>query len=197
MLFVFFSTEINLQQRLEYLSRAIMCVKSGEVSGTASGGGSRGAFGGVGELLHDLEEKMEVARVQLMIVEALQQQQEQPDDGDGRRQQQQQQQGDVQEALARLNSELLDISQLYQDFAEPFHLWECQLAILHCAGHHDPPLVQSMWENILDSELRRSESLPVGSRVALLAGKVKQLAKVYANSQKYFPIGKSDTKVAV
>ncbi len=46
-----------------------------------------------------------------------------------------------------------------------------------------------MWENILEGELKRSESLPVGSRIALIAGKVKQLAKIYAGSQKYFPIG--------
>lgn len=58
------STEVNLHQRLEYLSRAIMCVKSGELGGESS-------KVGVGELLHDLEEKMEVARVQLQIVEAL------------------------------------------------------------------------------------------------------------------------------
>lgn len=41
-----------------------MCVKSGELGGESS-------KVGVGELLHDLEEKMEVARVQLQVVEAL------------------------------------------------------------------------------------------------------------------------------
>ncbi len=164
------STEINLAQRLEYLSRAIMCVKSGEV-GSSSGRG--GGAGSVGELLHDLEEKMEVARVQVVIVEALQQLEG----------------GEAREALSRLNAELLDISQLYQDFAEPFRLWECQLSILHCAGHHDPPLVESMWEHILQGQLDRSAALPVPSRVALLTGKIKELAKIYANSQKYFPLG--------
>ena len=48
-------------------------------------------------------------------------------------------------SLSRLNSDLLDITQLYQDFAEPYQLWECQLAILHCAGHHDPMLIQVCW----------------------------------------------------
>ena len=45
-----FSTELNLKSRVEYLSRAIMCIKSVE------GEGSRG----VGQLLTELEEKMEV-----------------------------------------------------------------------------------------------------------------------------------------
>ena len=41
----------SLSGRVSYLSRAIMCVKSSE---------------GAGELLHHLEEKMEVARVQVV-----------------------------------------------------------------------------------------------------------------------------------
>ena len=45
------STELSLSNRVEYLSRAILCVKSGE-----AGEGGRAA----GELLHHLEEKMEV-----------------------------------------------------------------------------------------------------------------------------------------
>merc|ERR1719219_2580842 len=53
------STELDLAGRVEYLSRAVMCVKSSE--------GSRAA----GELLHHLEEKMEVARVQLQVKEAV------------------------------------------------------------------------------------------------------------------------------
>ena len=77
-----------------------------------------------------------------------------------------------------------------QDFAEPFGLWECQLAIVHCAGHQDPPLVQNLWENILDEELRKSQELPVGSRLAMLSNKVKALGKIYCQAKKYFPIGK-------
>ena len=58
------STEINLQQRIEYLSRAIICVKSGEIC-------MESHRGGTGQLLHELEEKMEVARVQLQILEKM------------------------------------------------------------------------------------------------------------------------------
>ena len=101
-----------------------------------------------------------------------------------------QQQQRVRASLARLNAELLDITQLYSDFAEPYELWECQLAILHCAGYDDPMLVENVWENIIELELGRGENLPAGSRVTMMANKVKALAKVYANSQKYFPLGK-------
>ncbi len=53
-MFLLCSTELSLSNRVEYLSRAILCVKSGE-----AGEGGRAA----GELLHHLEEKMEVTHI--------------------------------------------------------------------------------------------------------------------------------------
>ena len=97
---------------------------------------------------------------------------------------------DIQSAMLRLNSSLLDISQLYQNYAEPFDLWECQLAILHCSGHHDPHLVETMWSNIIDAELKKSEEFNYNSRIVMLSNKMKELGKIYAFSQKYFPMGK-------
>ena len=41
-------------------------------------------------------------------------------------------------------------SQLYGEFADPLGLAECQLAIVHCAGHHDPTLIETLWKNIID-----------------------------------------------
>lgn len=40
--------------------------------------------------------------------------------------------------------------QLYGDYAEPFELSECKLTIIHCAGHYDPTLVDSLWAEIVD-----------------------------------------------
>jgi nuclear pore complex protein Nup155 len=157
-----------------------MCVKSGELGGQ---GGSADATSkiGVGELLHDLEEKMEVARVQLQIVEALSSLAAKG--GSHNR-------NEINAALAKLNSDLLEISQLFQDFAEPYNLWECQLSILHCAGHNDPMMVEKMWENIIEKELAESAELPTNSRVVMVSNKIKALGKVYSQAQKYFPIGK-------
>ena len=77
------STELSLSGRVSYLSRAIMCVKSSE---------------GAGELLHHLEEKMEVARVQLAVLEAVSCRPELANC----------------EQIARLNCDLVDITALYQ-----------------------------------------------------------------------------------
>lgn len=63
MLFFFFfdRTHLTLQQRLEYLTRAIMCMRSDKV----------GYAPYLGVFLRDLEDKMEVAEVQKQILEAV------------------------------------------------------------------------------------------------------------------------------
>lgn len=164
------SADVNLEQRLEYLSRAIMCVKSGEFGDAPTVDGT----GGVGELLHDLEEKMEVARVQLQIVDALS---ALPAADNA-----------LQVALGRLNADLLDISTLYEAYAEPYKLYECQLAILHTAGHQDPMMVDTLWGNIIEAELKATENLPLSSRTVMLANKIKHLGKLYGATSKYFPM---------
>ncbi|OXB79178.1 UNVERIFIED_CONTAM: hypothetical protein H355_006637 [Colinus virginianus] len=85
------STEISLQQRLEYIARAILSAKSSTAISSIAADG---------EFLHELEEKMD----------------------------------------------------LYGEFADPFKLSECKLAIIHCAGHSDPILVQTLWQEIIEKE---------------------------------------------
>jgi hypothetical protein len=48
--------------------------------------------------------------------------------------------------VARLNSDLVDITALYQDWAEPYQLWECKLAILqvHCTAQNCTALVTAL-----------------------------------------------------
>lgn len=40
--------------------------------------------------------------------------------------------------------------QLYGEFADHFRLSECKLAIIHCAGHSDPILVNSLWQEVIE-----------------------------------------------
>ncbi len=122
-----FRSDLELDERLEYISRAVMCAKSCNLATSASR---------AGEILHELEEKMEVARIQLGVLDALNLRPRTPE---------------VAAAIGMLNEELMDITKLYGDFAEPFELAECKLAIVHCAGHYDPTLVESLWRDIIDS----------------------------------------------
>ncbi|KAM6303695.1 nuclear pore complex protein Nup155 isoform 2-T2 [Podargus strigoides] len=159
------STEISLQQRLEYLARAILSAKSSPaISPTAADG----------EFLHELEEKMEVARIQLQIQETLQQQHSHH--------------SSVQDAISRLDAELVDITTLYGEFADPFKLSECKLAIIHCAGHSNPILVQTLWQEIIEKELGDSVSLSPADRMQALSLKMVLLGKIYAGTPRYFPL---------
>ena len=92
------STAINLAMRVEYPSRAIVCTRVAETS----------SFGNAvqGQFLYELEEKMDVAKVQCLVLEAVSRLHR----------------TDQQDVIARLISDLLDVTQLYEQFAEPLAL---------------------------------------------------------------------------
>ncbi|KAK1345362.1 hypothetical protein QTO34_014073 [Cnephaeus nilssonii] len=159
------STEISLQQRLEYIARAILSAKSSTaISSTAADG----------EFLHEMEEKMEVARIQLQIQDTLQRQYSHH--------------SSVQDAISQLDSELMDITKLYGEFADPFKLAECKLAIIHCAGYSDPILVQTLWQDIIEKELNESVALSSSDRMHALSLKIVLLGKMYAGTPRFFPL---------
>ncbi|XP_021570317.1 nuclear pore complex protein Nup155 isoform X2 [Carlito syrichta] len=159
------STEISLQQRLEYIARAILSAKSSTAISSIAADG---------EFLHELEEKMEVARIQLQIQETLQRQYSHH--------------SSVQDAVSQLDSELMDITKLYGEFADPFKLAECKLAIIHCAGYSDPILVQTLWQDIIEKELNESVALSSPDRMHALSLKIVLLGKMYASTPRFFPL---------
>ncbi|XP_026571593.1 nuclear pore complex protein Nup155 isoform X1 [Pseudonaja textilis] len=159
------STEISLQQRLEYIARAILSAKSSTAISPIAADG---------EFLHELEEKMEVARIQFQIQEALHHQCSHH--------------SSVQDAVSQLDSELMEISKLYGEFADPFKLSECKLAIIHCAGHSDPILVQTLWQEIIEKALSDSLAMSAPDRMQALSLKMVTLGKIYAGTPRYFPL---------
>jgi len=124
--------------------------------------------------LNDLEEQMEVARVQLAVVEAMNAVHPKTPE--------------VQQSIIQLNSDLMSITTLYSNFAEPYGLWECQLAILHCAGHPDSMLIATVWDEIISREISRTAEIAPHDRIRAMSIKIKSLGKLYSNSQKYFPL---------
>lgn len=53
-------------------------------------------------------------------------------------------------------------------------LWECKLAIIHCAGHSEPQLVCQLWTRIIQHTLERTQTMDaVEARVDALAAKVR------------------------
>ncbi|XP_044758799.1 nuclear pore complex protein Nup155 [Coccinella septempunctata] len=157
---------LNLKQRLAYLARAIMCMSSSQT----------GYAPCLGVYLRDLEDKLDVAKVQEQILSALKNM------NNGRT-------PSINDAISALDSGLYQISQLYENFAEPFELWECKLAIIECAGYSDAPLVESIWKNILKNELKSSAHInSANDRLSQILSKVKLLARTYSSSVNCFPL---------
>ncbi|KAF3849089.1 hypothetical protein F7725_015586 [Dissostichus mawsoni] len=116
------STEISLKQRLEYIARAILSAKSSScislrrlTESSSTSWKKRWRY---------------LVRIQVQIQDTLiRQYSHHPS---------------VKNVISQLDSELMDITKLYGEFADHFKLSECKLAIIHCAGHSDPILVHSL-----------------------------------------------------
>ncbi|GJQ73093.1 Nup154 [Trypoxylus dichotomus] len=155
---------LTLQDRLAYLARSIMCMRSDKI----------GYAPYLGVFLRELEDKIDIAKVQEQILEAIKALQESHPNAE--------------DAINALNSGLYEITQLYENFAEPFKLWECKLAIIDCAGYSDGKLVETIWRNILHDEVRKSNGTGDDKMTQILS-KVRALSRVYKFLSNCFPLG--------
>ncbi|KAF5276078.1 hypothetical protein FQA39_LY00874 [Lamprigera yunnana] len=154
---------ITLSERIEYLARAVMCMRSDKI----------GYAPHLGVFLKELEDKLEMAKVQEQVYDAIINIQ-----GSS---------ATAEEATTALNNNLYDLTQLYEEFADPFNLWECKIAIIDCAGYNDNALVESIWQNIIENEIK----ITTGSRdekLTQIVNKVVSLIHRYRNSAYTIPL---------
>ena len=156
---------VPLYQRLEYLSRAIVCMKGCQTSLSSK---ETKDMKPAGEFLHELEEKMDVARIQLQILEMIRD-------------------STSHDINSRLNSDLLNITDLY-DLSERLDLPEIQLSIVYAANHYDPALIEGFWQKIIDNCFMESTSHSSVAIKIILENKILTLGKIYMPSEKFFPI---------
>jgi len=154
-----------LDARLEYLTLAVGNAKSHPLS---AGGRHETAIA----FLTDLEEKLDVAQVQLEIYHALQGMATQG--------------GEVGEKIGLLAKRLFTMSELYQLYADPFDLPTMKLLIFHVSEHRDENLVRPIWnrifEDILDEELD-----PTATADHIIA-KIVPLGQRFYPSESAFPL---------
>lgn len=145
LIFVYSSIDLSLESRLEYLILAVGNAKSHPVT---TGGRHETAIA----FLTDLEEKLDVAKVQLEIYNALLPHISDPGE-DGNKIQ------DLGKHLMTMSQVRVYASlflssdfgtQLYQLYAEPFDLPVMKLLILHVSGHRDDQLVRSIWDRVFE-----------------------------------------------
>ncbi|CAB3242107.1 unnamed protein product [Arctia plantaginis] len=154
----------TLAQRMTWLSAGVVCVRG------AGAGGAGGA-----ELLRRLEEAGEVARVQAAVraAAAALPRPLQPHP----------------HHLQRLDDELLEITQLYEEYADRYNLWECKLAIVQCSGLNDALLVENIWSNILSEAEAAARSLATpDERLGSVLSKLTTLGREYVNTGHCFPL---------
>ncbi|RPD63049.1 nucleoporin [Lentinus tigrinus ALCF2SS1-6] len=152
------STEFNLslETRLEYLTLAVSNAKSHPVS---VGGRHETAIA----FLTDLEEKLDVAQVQLELFNTLLPRQHDPE---------------VAERFKALSYRLYNITELYQLYADPLDLPLIKLLILHVSEHREENIVRPIWNRIFEEAVEGVDAKVAADRI---------IAKVVPLGQRFYP----------
>ncbi|XP_027852690.1 nuclear pore complex protein Nup155-like [Aphis gossypii] len=153
---------LNLSDRLMYLGRAMACLRSKKLSIPAMNVTS----------LRDIEDLLQVAEIQKMILDLLLSSQI-----DGK--------ADI---IEKLNSRLFILGELYSNFAEPYGLWEAQLAILQLSNHDDRELVNQIWENILLKVVEDCGDIDEHNKMTIALEKIKSLASSHPINSSTFDL---------
>ncbi|SJX64100.1 related to NUP170-nuclear pore protein [Sporisorium reilianum f. sp. reilianum] len=132
----------DLRERIEYLALAVGNAKSVSPSHVEAND--------VVTFLSQAEDSLEVAQIQARVLQALQQLA--PDELDAERS------ALLADSIEWLNEELLDLSMLYKNLAEPFELLEEQLAMIASAELHDVGLVCDIWIALIAKQHARSSA---------------------------------------
>ncbi|GAB2228632.1 hypothetical protein Droror1_Dr00022752 [Drosera rotundifolia] len=152
----------SLEERCQYLSNAVLQAKNAtsvNVVSSARGDQDNG-------LLDLLEGKLAVARFQVKIKEQieamvakLEASDSTPERGQSENRSRRQDSnliGVMKEKAKELSSDLMSITQLYNEYAVPFELWEVCLEMLHFAsysGDTDSSIVRETWARLIDQAL--------------------------------------------
>ncbi|PWN48325.1 hypothetical protein IE53DRAFT_319628 [Violaceomyces palustris] len=177
--------QLELRERIEYLALAVGNAKSlgpGAVTTTTQQAGSEPNQQDVVSFLSQVEEDLEVAQVQAKIRHSLEQipVEEEEDDQEERERKKL-----VSESIEWLNEELVDLSSLYKNFAEPFQLLEDQLLIFHTAEYQDVRLVAETWRALIS---REHESNPAEHAHKAIASLVCQIFQDLSGSSVACPV---------
>ncbi|KAG2150078.1 nucleoporin [Suillus cothurnatus] len=158
-------TDLLLDKRLEYLTLAVANAKSHPVT---IGGRHETAI----SFLTNLEEKLDVAQVQLEVYNALLPHMNDP--------------GEAGEKIKYLSKTLLTMSELYQVYAEPFDLPVMKLLILHVSDHHDEHVVRPIWDRIFDDAIEKG--VDAQTNADHIIASVVPLGKRFYPSESAFPL---------
>ncbi|XP_051144729.1 nuclear pore complex protein NUP155 isoform X2 [Andrographis paniculata] len=153
---------LTLEQRCQYLSNAVLQAKSAGETGSLSGSAQGVMDNG---LLDLLEGKLAVLQFQMKIKEELEAMASKLESSPGGSESAANGQSsdpesliDIQEKAKDLAVDLKTITQLYNEYAVPFELWEICLEMLYFAsysGDADSSIVREIWARLIDQAISR------------------------------------------
>ncbi|EGO04780.1 hypothetical protein SERLA73DRAFT_164639 [Serpula lacrymans var. lacrymans S7.3] len=167
------NSDLSLGRRLEYLTLAVGNAKSHPIS-------YEGRHENAVAFLTDLEDKLDVAKVQFELYNVLLPRTN--DEGVG-------------DKVKCLSERLLNISELYHLYAEPFDLPVIKLLILHVSEHQDENIVNPIWSKIFEDALQADSDVQ-GNADRVLAT-IVPLGQRFHPSQSAFPLSELLKQVTV
>lgn len=156
--------DITLDDRVEYLSKASSNAKSAFVNSID-----------LVQFTTDIDEKLEVAQVQVEVFRAVQESEAIDEE-------------QKVALLQELDGQLLDISALYKEFAEPFSMHEIKLLIFHVSDHRDVDLIRQAWDALLTEAHGDEDALGGGKQFERVASVVVELGRRFYPSPVAFPV---------
>ncbi|GAB4828698.1 hypothetical protein Ancab_018363 [Ancistrocladus abbreviatus] len=155
----------SLEQRCQYLSNAVLQAKNASNMDNFSNSTRSDYDSG---LLDMLEGKLVVAQFQIKVKEELEVMTSKLESSDGTTESSQNedpslrwnadQAGIIREKVKELSSDLKSITQLYNEYAVPFELWEICLQMLYFAsysGDADSSIVREIWARLIDQAMSK------------------------------------------
>lgn len=97
----------------------------------------------------------------------------------------------IRSALDALNTNIMELNDLYRDYLNPFNLFEIKLDALETSSSFKRDVIEEIWRSILDRELtnfvRKNESEMAAK--GRLGGHIAKLRKHFLRSPQYVPNG--------
>uniref|UniRef100_A0A1I7YN66 Nucleoporin_N domain-containing protein n=1 Tax=Steinernema glaseri TaxID=37863 RepID=A0A1I7YN66_9BILA len=156
--------DVNLRQRITYLSQALLCCRSEQTNENMH------------VFVQELEDKLEVAMVQERLKESISS--ITPNDQFSKK--------ELEDAIANLDQKIYSLNELYSEFAETFDLPLEKLSILKCACYFEEQTIHEVWMEIMEREF--SNRARVGGEFSeIFLAKLINLSRDYKNSPMFFP----------
>jgi nuclear pore complex protein Nup155 len=132
---------LSLEERIEYLARAFNSFTAAMEAGPQTDYSSFGSTEDIAQKAKEVGDTLNIARLQSRILRAVDSLKSDS-------------MTDLtKESLQRLSTSLVPVSELYNDIAAAFGLFEYCLLILHACRHDDLHQIRNLWKNVICEEV--------------------------------------------